>query len=109
MRLHVHVHLPETFHLKLETVPNPALAAINTNLTDILMKLSEALELLKGAKEKLAEGKTEILAKLEELKNTDPDLSPEGAAIIGEIADIATALADVVPNTPPVDPPAEPA
>ena len=82
-----------------------ALAQINTKLDTIVMKLSEAEQIIVEGAKKLGEAQTEILAKLAELEATDPDISPEGTAAVESIRTIATALADIVPNTPPVEPP----
>lgn len=68
------------------------------------MKLSEALTLLGEANFKLYEASTEILAKIEQLKTADPDISPEGMAIINAIGSKASALANIVPEIPATPP-----
>jgi hypothetical protein len=87
------------------------LTVLNLLLTrKVIMKVSETLVVIAEIKANLIEAKTEILAKLEELNTTDPDLSPEGAALVEEVRGISKGLADIVPNTvpPPVEPLVEP-
>ena len=100
MTFNIVIDFKNPFRVKLETVSPTELSTINLKLDAIIMKLSEALTVLSAAKTKLDEASTEILAKLEELKSTDPDISPEGVVTINGIASIATALSDVVPGTP---------
>jgi hypothetical protein len=37
---------------------------------------------------------------LEKLRSTDPDLSPEGTAIVESLTAQAKGLADIIPNVP---------
>lgn len=65
------------------------------------MKLSEALAAVGELETSLDEASKEILAELEKLRTTDPDLSPEGTALIDRVKVKAKALADIIPNEPP--------
>lgn len=65
------------------------------------MKLSEALTAIGELETSLDEASTEILAELEKLRTTDPDLSPEGTALVERAKAKAKALADIIPNEPP--------
>lgn len=58
---------------------------------------------------KLTEAKTEILAKIEELKAAQGtvEVSPEVAAAMQAIEESANGLADIVPNAAPADAPAD--
>lgn len=64
------------------------------------MKLSELLTAVGEVETKLDEASTEILAELEKLRTTDPDISPEGAAVVERVKTKAQALADIIPNAP---------
>src|SRR5262245_40380012 len=66
----------------------------------LMAKQSELAGLLKSVGDKLDEASTEILAEIEKLKQTDPDISAEGMAQLERITAKATALADIVPNNP---------
>ncbi len=77
------------------------LAAINQNLSQLNMKVSEALAALAGAKAELTKASAEILAKIEELKSSDPDISPEGQATVEGIVSIGQALDNIVPDPAP--------
>ncbi len=76
------------------------LAQININLKELNMKVSEALAALKDAKAELSKASTEILAKIEALQSSDPDISAEGQETVDGIVKIAKALDDVVPDAP---------
>lgn len=65
------------------------------------MKLSEALAAVGELEASLDEASTEILAELEKLRTTDPDLSAEGAALIERVRGKARGLADIIPNAEP--------
>lgn len=93
--------LPQPLVITIKSELSPELAARLSQIDTKLMKQSEALAALGVASDKLSEASTEILAKLAELANTDPDLSPEGAAIVAAITSKAQALADIVPNPAP--------
>lgn len=82
---------------------------INNKLDKIIMKQSELAANLEGVSSQLSKAKDEILAELDKLRASDPDLSPEGIAAVQKLGNIAQALDDVIADAPPpVEPPVEP-
>lgn len=79
------------------------LAILNLKLEKILMKQSELAAALEAVKNQLSKAKDEILAEIEKLKSSDPDISPEGVAAIENLQAIGQALDDVVADVPPVE------
>ena len=74
------------------------------------MKVSELFPALTQLGDKLEQAKAELVALLDQLRQSDPDVSPEGAQAIARINAIVDALDALTPNesTPPVEqPPAE--
>ncbi len=104
MTLNLNLNFAHPVTVVLKSEMPPELAAELAQLKTILMKQSEALAALAAASTQLREASEEILAKLAELGSTDPDISPEGQAIIDGITAKAKALADIVPNVPPPAP-----
>lgn len=83
----------------------------------LIMKQSELAAKLEEVSTQLHKAKEEIMAELDALRASDPDLSPEGVAAVQKLGNIAQALDDVIadkpepsPEEPPVDPfpPVEP-
>ena len=77
------------------------LSAIKHQLNSIEMKVSELAATLNTVKDTLSKAKAEILAKIEALSSSDPDISPEGQQAIEQLKAVATALDDVVPDATP--------
>lgn len=88
------------FRIILENAPNQELAVINQKLDTLTMKVSEAVEAFKQVGNTLEKASTEIKAKLEELSNSDPDISEEGKAAVERVKTIAEALDAIVPDVP---------
>ena len=74
------------------------LSHIRQQLNQLEMKQSELAATLNTVKDTLSKAKTEILAKIEALSSSDPDISPEGQQAIEQLKAVATALDDVVPD-----------
>ena len=66
---------------------------INRKAKVVMAKLSELATILKNFGDQLEKALTE-------LKNTDPDISPEGQAQLDRIAAAAKALDDITPDQP---------
>lgn len=81
----------------------------NQNHTETLMKLDQLLTTLNGIGAKLTEAKTEILQKIADLTNANPDLPGDVVAALESIGASANSLADIVPDVPapPAESPAE--
>lgn len=82
--------------------------AVNVLKLFIMAKVSGLNTSLTEIKANLTEGTDEILAKItkleEQLGNMDQDIPEDATATLEEIKSMASRLASVVPNAPPVDP-----
>lgn len=75
-------------------------------LNRLVMKLSEALALVKSSGDVLSKASAEITKLISDLKDTDPDISTEGQESVERISAIATALDSIVPDVSDPDAPA---
>lgn len=100
-------------HVPIFKLPKTILDDINDNLElitqkleSIDMKVSELVPALNQLGDKLDQAKAELVALIDQLRQSDPDLSPEGASALARISSIVDALDALTPNeTPPVEPP----
>ena len=77
---------------------NKKLDTTSEQLEVITLKLSELTGHLNEVGDKLEKAQAEILAALEKLGSSDPDLSSEGQAAVDRVRAIAEALDAVVPD-----------
>ena len=77
---------------------NKKLDEISEQLEQINVKLSELSGHLNEVGDKLEKAQAEILAALDKLASSDPDLSPEGQAAVERVKAIAEALDAVIPD-----------
>lgn len=98
---------PGEFHLTIEMnnneqKPNEEEHQENKLLLyTIMAKLNELTSLLAGINTSLDEATGEIVAKIEELKDANPDLPEEAVALLDSISAKATTLKDIVPTVVP--------
>lgn len=71
----------------------------------IMPKVSEIDETVNAISDTLDKVRVEFLSELEKLRNSDPDISPEGAAALTRLASIAAALDAIVPDAVPTPTP----
>ena len=63
----------------------------------IMAKVSEAVTAIQVGNETLERSRVEILALIETLRNTDPDLSPEGVAALERFKALTGQFDDIAP------------
>jgi len=77
---------------------------LNLKLDKLIMKVSELAAVLEAVRSQIKKASTEIMAKIEALSSSDPDLSPEALAALSDIKASAKALDDIVPDAvPPIE------
>ena len=73
---------------------------------DIMAKVSEAITAIQVGNDRLEKARVEIVTLIATLRETDPDLSPEGVAALERFKTLTGQLDDIVPD-PEVVPPVE--
>ena len=73
---------------------------LNQKLDQIIVKQSELAGSLEKVSTQLSKAKDEIMAELDKLRSSDPDLSPEGVEAVQKLGNIAQALDDVIKDQP---------
>lgn len=96
IRIIVEHHIKFLNSLKIEHSGGGSLSTQIAKLERTVMKVSEATAAFIEVKDALVEASDELLALIEKLKESDPDISPEGAAAVEKSLSIARALKDVV-------------
>ena len=76
------------------------LLTVNQQLIDISMKISELFPALSQIGDRLEQAKAEIIALLDQLRQADPDLSPEGASALARLQQVAEDLDSVAESNP---------
>ena len=71
---------------------------LETKVNNMAIKLSEIPGALAALSAQLDKAKTEILAKIASLEQSDPDLSPAGEATLASLKTVAQNLDDIVPG-----------
>lgn len=84
---------------KLDAISNQ-LKGINQQLANISMKLSELVPAITQMGDRLETAKAEILALLDQLRQADPDLTPEGAQALARLQNLVEALDNIGPDVP---------
>ena len=74
---------------------------LNQKLDHIIMKQSEATSKLESALQTFKKAKDEIMAELDKLRASDPDLSPEGTAAVQNLGNIAQAFDAIIADQQP--------
>lgn len=88
------------FRIQVETVTPAALAAINLKLDEILMKQSEFNAKVLELAPKFERIGGEIKEEIRKLRESDPDISPEGQAALSKMEAVGTALDELAPELP---------
>lgn len=88
------------FGFKIRISPSTELKDIKQTQQTILMKVSEAIELIEETRKQLIKAKGEILGKIAQLENADGDLTPEQAKIVGELRQTVQGVDDIIPDKP---------
>src|SRR4029077_14575482 len=86
---------------------NDHLDEVTKTLESIEMKVSDLFPALNQLGDRLETAKAELVALIDQLRQSDPDLSPEGASALARISAITEALDALTPNEPPPPPPPE--